>query len=201
MQSDTWIEASFLRCFSCSLQQSPRLFQERYDMNRVNRWIMVLLAPLLIFAGTLVGGSDASASPQMRQQRRQARLTQYSRQQCWCGPRPWCAPLIGNAPHFGQNAEAPPAPAPAAAPEAGCYAECKVSRYQNGLRVEGKVGCNGNDCNFRLDVSASNRVAEIECGIVGVKVVWINSRCVQVYGRVKVFGRWSDWSDLGEWCI
>lgn len=80
------------------------------------------------------------------------------------------------------------------APSINCSVGVEV--YFNGstICVKGEVGCSGKECRF--DVCLGQGEVTVDCGDMQVKLRPSGSQ-VCIKARVKVFGNWTPWADLG----
>lgn len=123
----------------------------------------------------------------------QAGLRRTCRPACQqaCAPRPSCCDAQYSCCSRPPCAVAGPC---VYAPSLACTVNVEV--YFNGgtVCVRGKVGCTGAECNF--DVCLGQGEFTVDCGDMQVKLRPSGGQ-VCIKARVKVFGGWTPWTDLG----
>lgn len=81
------------------------------------------------------------------------------------------------------------------APKIDCSVGVDVYFNGNTICVKGKVGCSGKECKLE-NVCLGQGDVIVDCGDMQVKLRPSGSQ-VCIKARVKVFGNWTPWADLG----
>jgi hypothetical protein len=83
---------------------------------------------------------------------------------------------------------------PVVVAQISCSADVEVYFQDSTICIKGKVGCSGKECRF--DTCLGGGEATIDCGDLQVKLNPSGNQ-VCIKARVKIFGNWTPWADLG----